>query len=81
MTKQKTIACDKCGTRYDHIPDHCDKCGEAIYERMEPHLREKIEKMMVSKPNTFWTITPLEIIVVIIIILILAALILPGGPM
>jgi hypothetical protein len=44
--KKKTIACDNCGTRIDHIPEKCPKCGEIIYARMNPHLRDKIEKLL-----------------------------------
>ena len=42
----KTIACDCCGQRYDHIPNFCEKCGEEIYDRMDPHVRERIEQKM-----------------------------------
>ena len=44
--KKKTIACDKCGARIDHIPEKCPECGEIIYDRMEPHVREEIEKCL-----------------------------------
>ena len=54
MAKKKTIACDRCGARIDHIPEKCPECGEIIYDRMDPHVRERIlekmEKQSLVKP-------------------------------
>lgn len=44
MSKKKTIPCDKCGARLDHIPEKCPHCGEEIAGRMDPRLMERIQK-------------------------------------
>ena len=50
MIKHKTIACDRCGARIDHIPEKCPECGEIIYDRMDPHVRERIIYEMEKAP-------------------------------
>ena len=52
MTSRKTIACDKCGHRIDHIPEKCPECGEVIRDRMDPHVRERVEDKLRS---TYWS--------------------------
>jgi hypothetical protein len=44
--KKKSIACDRCGARIDHIPEKCPECGEEIYARMDPHVRMRIENIL-----------------------------------
>jgi hypothetical protein len=46
MFKKKTIPCDRCGARFDHIPEKCPACGEIIRDRMDPHIREEIEQRL-----------------------------------
>ncbi len=53
MRKKKTIACDRCGARIDHIPEKCPECGEILRDRMDPHVREVIEKKMAPR-NWKW---------------------------
>ena len=47
---EKTIACDRCGVRLDHIPKKCPECGEEIYDRMDPHVRERILEKLGNRP-------------------------------
>ena len=49
MSKTKTIACDKCGHRMERILEKCPKCGELIRDRMDPHVRERVENKMRSR--------------------------------
>jgi flagellar biosynthesis protein FliQ len=44
MAKKLTIPCDRCGARLDNIPEKCPHCGEIIRDRMDPFIREGIEK-------------------------------------
>jgi HEAT repeat protein len=46
MSKKKTIPCDRCGARLENIPEKCPHCGEIIRDRMDPFIREGIEKRM-----------------------------------
>jgi hypothetical protein len=46
MARKKTIPCDRCGARLDNIPEKCPHCGEIIRDRMDPFIREQVEKMM-----------------------------------
>lgn len=42
----KSIACDKCGARYEYIPNFCAECGEAIHDRMHPRVRARVDEKM-----------------------------------
>ena len=46
MSKKKTIPCDKCGARIDHIPEKGPQCGEEIYYNMNPQLRLKLKNIL-----------------------------------
>jgi HEAT repeat protein len=46
MARKLTIPCDRCGARLENIPEKCPHCGEIIYDRMDPFIRERIEELM-----------------------------------
>jgi ribosomal protein L37E len=43
---RKIVICDRCGERYDYIPETCPKCGEILAARMDPDAWHKIEECL-----------------------------------
>ncbi len=68
---KRTIACDRCGARIDHIPKKCPECGEEIYDRMDPHIRERILAKMEVKNSP---VGACFIILLVMFVLVLSAL-------
>ena len=57
MTKKKTIVCDRCGARIDYILEKCPKCGNNIFESMNPPVHERIGKKIEGrKPWYFYAL-------------------------
>lgn len=46
---RKIVICDRCGERFDYIPETCSKCGEILAARMDPDARRKIESLLYPK--------------------------------
>lgn len=72
MRKRKTIACDSCGARFDHIPETCPMCGEIIWERMDPNLRRLIIQKMHSNKLYFAGITFVHFVFIILAFILCA---------
>jgi len=49
MADKKIVICDKCGERFDYIPETCPKCGEILSARMDPDARSRIEYLLRPK--------------------------------
>ncbi len=73
MKNPKTIACDRCGARIDHIPEKCPECGEIIYDRMDPHVRERIQEKMKKRQ-----VSPGLIILGVVVLVTLAVIFVPS---
>lgn len=44
MKKPRTIPCDYCGVRLDHLPEVCPECGEEIASRIDPEMKNRLDE-------------------------------------
>jgi hypothetical protein len=44
MGRPKLIICDRCGKRFEEVPERCPACGEILAARMDPGFKRAVER-------------------------------------